>query len=76
MQTFEVWAPRARTIEVKIGEKAFPLQRRARGWWSEQVEIAGPGTDYFFVVNGEEASRSGSAFTVAAEWRPWSFPRL
>ena len=54
MQSFEVWAPRARTIEVKIGEKAFPLQRRARGWWSEQVEIAGPGTDYFFVVNGEE----------------------
>ena len=54
MQNFEVWAPQARTMEVKIGEKTFPLEKRARGWWFGEVEMAGTGTDYFFVVNGEE----------------------
>ncbi len=54
MHTFEVWAPAARTMEVKIGEQRFPLTRRQRGWWSGSVAIAGPGTGYRFILNGEE----------------------
>ncbi len=53
MQRFEVWAPRARSVEVKIGENRFPLHKRPRGWWSTD-EAAEPGTDYLFIVNGEE----------------------
>jgi maltooligosyltrehalose trehalohydrolase len=54
MHTFEVWAPAARTLEVKIEDQKFPLFKRERGWWSGAVEAAGPGTDYLFVINGEE----------------------
>jgi maltooligosyltrehalose trehalohydrolase len=54
MHTFEVWAPKARTVEVQIREKKTPLKEREGGWWSAEIAEAGPGTDYLFVVNGEE----------------------
>ena len=54
MHVFEVWAPRARTLEVKIGSKKFPLAQKQRGWWAAEVEEAGPGTDYGFVIDGLE----------------------
>ncbi len=54
MHVFEVWAPRAGTMEVKIGNKKFPMKRKPRGYWSSAVEEAGPGTDYGFVIDGLE----------------------
>jgi maltooligosyltrehalose trehalohydrolase len=54
MHLFEVWAPRAQTMEVKIGGKQIPLQKAERGWWRAEVEDAGPGTDYGFVIDGQE----------------------
>ncbi len=54
MHVFDVWAPYARTMEVEIGGQRFPLTQKARGWWSAQVEAAGPGTDYGFVIDGLE----------------------
>jgi maltooligosyltrehalose trehalohydrolase len=54
MHVFEVWAPLARTVEVKIGDQKFALAPRDRGWWSAGVESAGPGTDYGFVLDGLE----------------------
>jgi maltooligosyltrehalose trehalohydrolase len=54
MHVFEVWAPRARSLEVKIGNKKFPLAQRPRGLWAAEVEEAGPGTDYGFVIDGLE----------------------
>ena len=54
MHVFEVWAPQARTVEVKIGDAKFPLARKERGWWSGEVATAGPGTDYGFVLDGLE----------------------
>ena len=54
MHVFEVWAPRARTMEVKVGNKKFALAQKARGWWSAEVEEAGPNTDYGFVIDGLE----------------------
>jgi maltooligosyltrehalose trehalohydrolase len=54
MHTFRVWAPKARTVEVKIEQDRFPLKECDRGWWSAAVPMAGPGTDYLFVINGEE----------------------
>jgi maltooligosyltrehalose trehalohydrolase len=54
MHVFEVWAPRARTMEVKVGNKKFALAQKGRGWWSAEVQEAGPGTDYGFVIDGLE----------------------
>jgi maltooligosyltrehalose trehalohydrolase len=54
MHVFEVWAPRARTMEVKAGDKKFALAQKERGWWSAEVQEAGPGTDYGFVIDGLE----------------------
>ncbi len=54
MHVFEVWAPKARTVEVKIGNAKFPLARKERGWWSGEVATAGPGTDYGLVLDGLE----------------------
>ena len=54
MHVFEVWAPRARTLEVKIGNEKFPLAKKERGWWSAEVAKAGFGSDYAFVIDGQE----------------------
>jgi maltooligosyltrehalose trehalohydrolase len=54
MHVFEVWAPRARTLEVKVGNKKYALAQKERGWWSATVEEAGPGSDYGFVIDGLE----------------------
>ena len=54
MHVFEVWAPRAGTMEVKIGNKKVPMEKESRGYWSVAVDEAGPGTDYGFVVDGLE----------------------
>jgi maltooligosyltrehalose trehalohydrolase len=54
MHVFEVWAPLARTIEVKIGSHRFAMASKERGWWSAAVATAGPGTDYGFVIDGLE----------------------
>ena len=54
MHIFEVWAPRAGTIEVKVGKERFALAKKERGWWSGEVVTAGHGTDYGFVIDGLE----------------------
>jgi maltooligosyltrehalose trehalohydrolase len=54
MHVFEVWAPRAGAMEVKIGNKKFPMVKEPRGYWSAAVQEAGPGTDYGFVIDGLE----------------------
>ncbi len=54
MHVFEVWAPYAHTMDVQIGDQRTPMASKARGWWSVEVESAGPGTDYGFVIDGLE----------------------
>jgi len=54
MHVFEVWAPKAGTMDVKIGDQKFGMTRKERGWWSAEVMTAGPGTDYGFVMDGIE----------------------
>jgi maltooligosyltrehalose trehalohydrolase len=53
MYRFRVWAPRAKGVEVKIGERETPLSKMDGGWWQVEVGSAGPGTDYAYVVDGE-----------------------
>ena len=54
MHAFEVWAPQARSVDVKVGDQKFALHGKARGWWSATLAEAGPGTDYGFVLDGQE----------------------
>ena len=54
MHEFRVWAPRVGKVAVKIGDARHEMSAEGdRGWWSAQVERAGPGTDYAFLVNDD-----------------------
>lgn len=52
MHKFEVWAPAAGTVAVRIGDRSYPMSARESGWWSADVPEAGPGADYRFVLDG------------------------
>ncbi len=54
MHRFRVWAPKASTVDLKIGEVLHSMQRVRGGWWQAEIAEAGPGTDYLYVVNGED----------------------
>jgi maltooligosyltrehalose trehalohydrolase len=68
MHVFEVWAPRASTMEVKIGNKKFPMEKKSRGYWSAAIEEAAPGTDYGFVIDGLEPALPDPR----SQWQPYS----
>src|SRR5690348_16038070 len=51
MHTFKVWSPRARTVAVEIGGKSHQLEG-SDGWWSGTIAEAGPGTEYWFIIDG------------------------
>ncbi|HVW11140.1 MAG TPA: malto-oligosyltrehalose trehalohydrolase [Bryobacteraceae bacterium] len=52
MSGFCVWAPRAKSVDVVVGNRRVPMACDCRGWWSADIAEAGPGTDYLFSVNG------------------------
>jgi maltooligosyltrehalose trehalohydrolase len=52
MHTFRVWATLPKKVEVQVGGRNHPMQRGDRGWWTAEVESAGPGSDYGFVLEG------------------------
>jgi maltooligosyltrehalose trehalohydrolase len=55
MHTFNIWAPNAESMAVKIREKRQPMQSEEGGWWTARIEEAGPGTDYSFVIDDGDA---------------------
>ncbi len=67
MHVFEVWAPRAGAMEIKIGNKKIPMEKKTRGYWSAAVEEAGPGTDYGFVIDGLEPALPDPR----TQWQPY-----
>ncbi len=59
MHTFEIWAPLASRVAVRINEspsRALPPMQGPDGcgWWRLRVDEAGPGTEYGFQVNGAD----------------------
>ncbi len=55
MYEFKVWAPRAQRVDLQIEGQA-PLAMHGpdgQGWWTLNVETAGQGTDYAFLLNSE-----------------------
>lgn len=56
MREFAIWAPAAQAVQVKVNDALLPMQGPdEQGCWRLQVEDAGPGTDYGFKVNQEDA---------------------
>jgi len=54
MHEFTLWAPDARTLSVKVGDALYPMSGPdKRGWWRVQVDAAGPGADYAFVLDDD-----------------------
>src|SRR5689334_8554443 len=53
---FQVWAPFADSAQVSIespGRRTLDLERDEQGYYTGYVEDFGPGTRYFFVLNGD-----------------------
>ncbi len=52
MHRFEIWAPFATRMSVKAGSSVLPMSGPDEGdWWKLDVETAGKGTDYGFLVD-------------------------
>ena len=52
MTGFRVWAPEAGAVQVRIDGELHELSADTGGWWQANVEAAGPGTDYAYVLDG------------------------
>jgi maltooligosyltrehalose trehalohydrolase len=53
MHKFSVWAPRAKSMRVQVDDERYPMQRGEHGWWSADVESAGHGSDYAFLLDDD-----------------------
>ena len=54
MHRFEVWAPFARKMAVQVGGSRQGMAGPdERGWWRAEIEGAGPGSDYGFLVDDD-----------------------
>jgi maltooligosyltrehalose trehalohydrolase len=54
MHAFRVWAPKAERVDVLVGETKHPMTQQGLGRWEVEVSEAGPGTDYFFLLDGKD----------------------
>ena len=55
MHEFKVWAPRAQQVSLKMTDQTVPMEGPSPiGWWKVQVEKADSGTDYGFLLNGDQ----------------------
>jgi maltooligosyltrehalose trehalohydrolase len=51
MRQFAVWGPRVDRCRVQVGDTAHAMRPEERGWWRAEVEDAGHGTEYGFLVD-------------------------
>jgi maltooligosyltrehalose trehalohydrolase len=56
MHEFTVWAPAVGKVAVKVGDALHAMEGPDEiGWWSAEVEDAGPGSDYGFQLGDDSA---------------------
>ena len=54
MHHFSVWAPYRKGVAVRIGNNDYPMSGPSdRGFWSADIEEAGDGTDYAFLLDDD-----------------------
>ncbi len=56
MHTFEVWAPNAKKVSVKLGGKTYPLEIGKRGYWRASVDEAQAGNDYAYLLDDSDTA--------------------
>ncbi len=56
MNPLRVWAPRAQRVQVELGSYCRDLARSNHGWWRLPDPQPPAGTDYRFIVDGQEAT--------------------
>lgn len=57
MHQFEIWAPSATKMAVKINSSVMPMHGPDdEGWWRLDAKEAGPGTDFAYLVDGDDAA--------------------
>jgi maltooligosyltrehalose trehalohydrolase len=49
---FRVWAPRPERVELDLLGRRVEMAREGGGWWSVDVDDAGPGAEYAFRLDG------------------------
>jgi maltooligosyltrehalose trehalohydrolase len=54
MHRFRVWAPKARRVRVEVGATEYAMENTGGGWWQADIEAAGPGTDYAYLLDDED----------------------
>ncbi|MEO6804483.1 MAG: hypothetical protein ABI197_14720 [Granulicella sp.] len=55
MHKFGVWAPKAKKMSLKWQDQILPMNGPSnRGWWMLEVEEAGCGDKYAFLLDDEE----------------------
>jgi len=55
MHRFEIWAPLQDKVAVRVKDAALPMHGpNEQGWWHLEVDEAGPGTDYCYLIDGDE----------------------
>ncbi len=70
MHRFEVWAPLPKKVAVSVNGALRPMQGPdEQGWWRLEVDEAGAGTDYGYLIDDDEKTLSRPAIGVAAGWR-------
>lgn len=48
---FAVWAPHPERVRLRVGDTDHPMERTDDGWWRAQIEGAGPGTEYAYLLD-------------------------
>lgn len=57
MHKFEIWAPIASNVSVRVNDSMLPMQGPNKdGWWRLEVDDAGPGTDYGFAIDDDQTA--------------------
>ncbi|CAA9393314.1 MAG: GH13_10 / GH13 / GH13_9 / GH13_36 / GH13_11 [uncultured Pseudonocardia sp.] len=54
MTAFSVWAPTRQGVRVLVDGTPHAMTRDAAGWWHADVEGAGPGTAYAYLLDDDE----------------------
>jgi maltooligosyltrehalose trehalohydrolase len=56
MHRFEVWAPLPKAVAVRVNNATLPMHwPDDQGFWLLDVDEAGPGTDYCYLIDTEDA---------------------
>ncbi|GAA4208428.1 malto-oligosyltrehalose trehalohydrolase [Actinocatenispora rupis] len=53
MTAFEVWAPAAERVRLRLGPGVHELSARPDGWWRTEVGDVEPGSDYAYLLDDD-----------------------